>query len=273
MSRLFFTALLVLAAGILNAQNMDGYKLIWADEFEKDGKPDSTKWGYERGFVRNNEVQWYQPQNARCKNGILTIAAKKVNRPNPKYEKGSSNWTKARKTIEYTSACMITAGKQHWRYGRFEMRGRIDISDGMWPAWWTLGVEKNWPANGEIDIMEYYRGKLLANIACLGPDKKTEWFSNTFSTDSMGGKKWSDKFHVWRMDWTAEYIALYIDDQLLNKVSLDLFVNKDGSGFNPFNQPHYMLLNLAVGGDNGGDPSKTSFPKKFEVDYVRVYQK
>lgn len=272
MSRLFLTALLVLAAGILNAQNMDGYKLVWADEFKKDGKPDTTKWTYERGFVRNNEAQWYQPQNARCKNGILTIAAKKVNRPNPKYEKGSTNWTKARQTIEYTSACMITAGKQHWQYGRFEMRGRIDISDGMWPAWWTLGVEKNWPANGEIDIMEYYRGKLLANIACLGPDKKPEWFSNTFPTDSMGGKKWSAQFHVWRMDWTAEYIALFIDEKLLNKVSLDKLTNKDGSGFNPFKQPHYMLLNLAVGGDNGGDPSKTSFPKKFEVDYVRVYQ-
>jgi beta-glucanase (GH16 family) len=66
---------------------------------------------------------------------------------------------------------------------------------------------------------------------------------------------------------------LYVDDQLLNKVSLDSLVNKDGSGFNPFKQPHYMLLNLAIGGDNGGDPSQTSFPKKFEIDYVRVYQK
>ena len=75
------------------------------------------------------------------------------------------------------------------------------------------------------------------------------------------------------MDWTPAFIALYVDDHLLNKVAIDSLVNKDGSGFNPFKQPHYMLLNLAVGGINGGDPAHTKFPKKFEVDYVRVYQK
>jgi beta-glucanase (GH16 family) len=152
------------------------------------------------------------------------------------------------------------------------MRARIDISKGMWPAWWTLGVEKPWPANGEIDIMEYYKGKLLANVACLGNNKKPEWFSNTFSTDSLGNSNWSNGFHTWRMDWTEEFIALYLDDQLLNKVDLEKLENKDGSGFNPFKQPHYMLLNFAIGGMNGGDPSNTTFPRKFEVDYVRVFQ-
>jgi beta-glucanase (GH16 family) len=89
----------------------------------------------------------------------------------------------------------------------------------------------------------------------------------------MGGEKWSDKFHVWTMEWTPEYIALYLDEHLLNKVELEKLVNKDGSGFNPFRQPHYMLLNLALGGDNGGDVTSTVFPGRFEVDYVRVYQK
>lgn len=153
------------------------------------------------------------------------------------------------------------------------MKGRIDISSGIWPAWWTLGTIKTWPANGEIDIMEYYRKKLLANIACLGPDKNAHWYSNTFNIDSLGGAAWSSRFHIWRMDWTPAAIALYIDDQLLNKVPLDSLVNRDGSNFNPFTQLHYMLLNLAIGGANGGDPSGTTFPKKFEVDYVRVYQK
>ncbi|MEO8852330.1 MAG: glycoside hydrolase family 16 protein, partial [Ginsengibacter sp.] len=114
---------------------------------------------------------------------------------------------------------------------------------------------------------------LLANIACLGKNHNAEWFSNRFNIDSMGGKKWASKFHIWRMDWNENFIALYVDDHLLNKVPLDSLVNKDGSGFNPFKQPHYMLLNLAIGGDNGGDPSQTSFPRKFEIDYVRVYQK
>lgn len=251
----------------------DEYKLVWSDEFEKSGSPDSANWKYEHGFVRNEELQWYQPENARCENGYLIIEAKREQKPNPGYEAGSNDWRKKREMINYTSSCLITAGKKTWQYGRFEMRGRIDISKGMWPAWWTLGIDKRWPANGEIDIMEYYNGKLLANIACLGKDRKAEWYSNPFSVDSLGGASWSSKFHIWRMDWTKDFIALYLDDQLLNKVAVDSLVNKDGSGFNPFKQPHYMLLNLAIGGMHGGDPGNTSFPRLFEVDYVRVYQK
>ncbi len=251
----------------------DGYSLVWADEFTTEGVPDINKWNHENGFVRNHELQYYQPENAFCKNGLLVIEARKENKPNPGYEAGSKDWRKSSPSIEYTSSCIRTKGKHSWLYGRFEIRAKIDISAGIWPAWWTLGIDKGWPSNGEIDIMEYYRGKLLANIACLGADKKAEWYSNKFSTDSLGGKQWANAFHVWRMDWTKEFIALYLDNQLLNKVSLDKLVNKDGSGFNPFTQPHYMLLNMAIGGDNGGDPSTTSFPKKFEVDYVRVYQK
>lgn len=252
---------------------IEGYKLVWSDEFNKDGAPDTSNWNYERGFVRNEELQWYQPENARCEKGILIIEARKENKVNPNYTAGSNDWRRKRTGINYTSACMITRGKHAWQYGRFEMRARIDIGKGMWPAWWTLGIDKRWPGNGEIDIMEYYRGELLANIACLGADRKAEWYSNRFRTDSLGGKTWADQFHVWRMDWTEEYIALYLDDQLLNKTNLDLLVNKDGSGFNPFRQPHYMLLNLALGGMNGGDPTGTLFPQKFEVDYVRVFQK
>jgi beta-glucanase (GH16 family) len=75
------------------------------------------------------------------------------------------------------------------------------------------------------------------------------------------------------MDWDENSIALFVDDSLMNKVELDELVNKDGTGINPFKQPHYMLLNLAIGGKSGGDPSHTKFPKRFEVDYVRVYQK
>lgn len=257
----------------VTGSSVKGYTLVWADEFNKDGQPDSANWTYENGFVRNEELQWYQPENAICKNGILVIEAKRESKPNPLYAEGSSDWRKKSSTINYSSSSLLTRGKKNWQYGRFEMRARIDISNGIWPAWWTLGVDKRWPGNGEIDIMEYYKGKLLANIACLGKDRKAEWYSNTFKMDSLGGTAWASKFHLWRMDWTAEYIALYCDEQLLNKVELSLLNNKDGSEFNPFKQPHYMLLNLAIGGQNGGDPSKTDFPKKFEVDYVRVYQK
>ncbi|MBO9563891.1 MAG: glycoside hydrolase family 16 protein [Niastella sp.] len=251
----------------------EGYKLVWADEFNKKGAADTTNWGYEQGFVRNEEHQWYQPENAVCKDGQLVIEAKREQKPNPRYTEGSKDWRRNRPNIEYTSSCLLTRGKHDWQYGRFEMRGRISIKDGIWPAWWTLGVSKPWPANGEIDIMEYYNGKLLANIACLAPNRKAEWFSNTFSIDSIGGEKWASQYHTWRMDWTEEYIALYVDDTELNKVPLEKLYNKDDSKYNPFRQPHYMLLNMAIGGQNGGDPTKTSFPQLFEVDYVRVYQK
>ncbi|MFT4205312.1 MAG: family 16 glycosylhydrolase [Chitinophagaceae bacterium] len=88
-----------------------------------------------------------------------------------------------------------------------------------------------------------------------------------------GGKKWAKKFHVWRMDWDENKIALYLDDVLMNETPLGKLDNKDGSGFNPFRQPHYMLLDLAMEGMNGGALNNTKFPNRFEIDYVRVYQK
>lgn len=255
------------------AQQPEKYKLVWADEFNRNGRPDSSYWNYEKGFVRNHELQYYQPENAWCENGSLIIEARKEQRPNPGYVTNSTDWRKNRSVIEYTSACLRTKGQKSWLYGRFEIRARIPVDAGIWPAWWTLGDTKAWPGNGEIDIMEYYRGKLLANIACLGADKKAEWYSAKLSTDSLGGSTWASKFHTWRMDWTPEHIALFLDNRELIKVPLDKLLNKDGSGFNPFQQPHYMLLNVALGGDNGGDVSATSFPRRMEVDYVRVYQK
>ena len=249
------------------------YRLVWADEFNRDGRPDSSNWNYEKGFVRNHDWQYYQSENAWCENGSLIIEARKEQKANPGYVANSTDWRKNRPTIEYSAACLRTRGQKSWLYGRFEMRGKIPVDAGIWPAWWTLGDSKPWPGNGEIDIMEYYRGKLLANIACLGADKKAEWYSAKLSTDSLGGSKWASEFHIWRMDWTPEYIALFLDGKEMIKVPLDKLANKDGSGFNPFQQPHYMLLNVAIGGDNGGDASGTSFPKRMEVDYVRVYQR
>lgn len=282
----FVFLFLLLAAGLLAckpvAENRaikdrfaaEGYRLIWSDEFNLNGKPDTANWRYEHGFVRNEEEQWYQEDNAWCENGFLVIEGRKTSRTNPLYEAGSQDWRKKRPVIVYTSSSLNTRGKKQWLYGRFVMRGRIDISAGLWPAWWTLGISGQWPRNGEIDIMEYYKGKLLANVATgTATPYKAEWYSNTFSIDSMGGQEWASRFHEWRMDWDSSAIALYLDDQLLNRTELDKLVNKDGSGINPFHQPHYMLLNLAMGGQNGGPLESTKFPNRFEVDYVRVYQK
>ena len=248
-------------------------RLVWADEFNMDGKPSARNWTFEHGFVRNHELQWYQPDNARCENGLLVIEGRREQRPNPTYKPNSSDWKTNRPTVNYTAASLKTQGLHSWQYGRFEMRGRIDIRPGMWPAFWTLGVAGNWPSNGEIDIMEYYRNQLLANVA-WGTAKPSvaEWRTTRKPIDSLNDPDWPKKFHVWRMDWDKTTIQLYVDGQLLTKVDLKETVNKDGSNLNPFHQPHYLLLNLAIGGDNGGDPSATSFPSRLEVDYVRVYQ-
>ena len=106
------------------------YELVWSDEFEQNGMPDTIKWDYEHGFVRNEEFQWYQPENARCENGMLVIEARKEQKLNPWLLNGSKDWRKNREMINYTSSCMITSGKKKWKYGRFEMRARIDISEG-----------------------------------------------------------------------------------------------------------------------------------------------
>jgi beta-glucanase (GH16 family) len=250
-----------------------GWKLVWSDEFNKKGRPDPANWQFETGFQRNHELQWYQPENARCKKGLLVIEAKKENRPNPTYQPGSTDWKTSRPTIAYTAASLNTSGRHQWQYGRFEMRGRIDARLGLWPAFWTLGVAKPWPSNGEIDIMEYYQGKILANVAS-GTDKPytAKWHSETKPVASFADPAWASKFHVWRMDWDATAIRLYVDDLLLNETLLTQTVNQDGTGFNPMQQPRYVLLNLALGGDNGGELANTTLPSRYEIDYVRVYQ-
>lgn len=248
-----------------------GYRLVWSDEFDVDGTPNPKNWNYEKGFARNEELQWYQPDNATVTGGLLVIEARKERVPNPNYKAGSSDWKTSRQYAEYTSTSMTTSGLQSWQYGRFEMRARIPTSAGMWPAWWTLGVSGEWPSNGEIDIMEYYKGNVLANVACGTATRWTaKWDSSSKPVSSLGSG-WASNFHVWRMDWDDQKIDLYLDDTLMNSASLSSMLNADGTS--PFKQKVYMLVNLALGGVNGGDPAGTAFPQKYEVDWIRVFQK
>lgn len=252
----------------------DEYDLVWSDEFDKDGSPDPNNWTYENGFVRNEELQWYQPENARCEDGLLIIEGRRERRQNPRYNPDSDNWRAKREYAEYTSASITTRRLHNWMYGRFEMRGRIDTRPGLWPAFWTLGSQGRWPACGEIDIMEYYCGILLANAAWASQKRWTPiWDDTKKPIADFNAPDWSDKFHIWRMDWDQENIRLYVDDLLLNTIDLKETFNQDEQKKNPFHQPHYIILNLAIGGTVGGDPSETEFPAKFEVDYVRIYQK
>jgi beta-glucanase (GH16 family) len=252
----------------------EGWELVWSDEFDKDGPPDPRNWKYETGFVRAKEYQWYQPDNACCQNGLLIIEGRLQQVPNPDFEANSKHWRKNRKYADFTSASLTTEGLHSWLYGRFEMRARIDTRLGLWPAFWTLGVEGPWPNRGEIDIMEYYRGMLMANAAW--GSKRTgvpKWNIMRTPIEQFHDPDWSQKFHVWRMDWDEGSIRLYVDGTLLNTIELATTVNEDPESKNPFRQPHCLVLNLAIGGKNGGDPALTKFPARFEVDYVRVYQR
>jgi beta-glucanase (GH16 family) len=247
------------------------YELVWSDEFNTDGAPNPRNWSFERGFMRNDELQWYQPENARCMGGMLIIEARREQVENSRYDSDSRDWRRNRQYAAYTSASLNTRRNHQWLFGRFEMRGRIDVRPGMWPAFWTLGIERGWPAGGEVDIMEYYSGTLLANAAWLGRRGQARWddFKRPITEFEAG---WAKKFHNWRMDWNHDFIRLYVDDEELNEVPLDRTFNSGRRRANPFREPHYILLNLAIGGTRGGDPSGTEFPARFEVDYVRVYQ-
>ncbi|WP_209328833.1 glycoside hydrolase family 16 protein [Lunatimonas salinarum] len=253
-----------------------GYKLRWSDEFEVNGKPDADHWSYETGFVRNREHQWYQQDNVEIKDGKLVITGKREWIKNPGYVPSDSDWRLSRQYAEYTSSSLHTRTKVEFQYGWVEVRAKIDTSAGLWPAIWTLGKDRSWPANGEIDIMEYYlvggEPTMLANAAWAHPDQRAAWDEVKLPLSEIiaGDVDWTNRYHTWEMDWTAEYIRIYLDGRLLNEIDLNETVNPDG--FNPFRQPHYLLLNLAIG-ENGGDPSDTEFPRHFEIDYVRIYQK
>ncbi len=129
--------------------------------------------------------------------------------------------------------------------------------------------------SGGIVIMEYYRGLLLANIAWGSKQPwQAKWDDSKKPLSKFADPNWSQKFHPWRMDWDEKSIHLSVDGLRLNSTDLGDTVNEDSEGENPFfHQPHYIILSLAVGGTSGGDPSATAFPTRFEVDYVRVYQR
>jgi beta-glucanase (GH16 family) len=254
------------------------YKLVWNEEFDN---IDTTIWNFENGFKRNHEAQWYQSENAFVKDGKLVIEARKEHRINPNYNSESKDWRNSRKEIRYSSASLNTAEKKEFLFGRFEIRAKIPVTKGAWPAIWTLGKGYPWPSNGEIDIMEYYpvngTPQILANAA-WGNDKpyNAVWNSKKipFSHFTDKDPAWADKFHIWCMDWDKDYIRIFLDDELLNEISLEKTINGSiGDGTNPFHKPHYILLNLALGGDNGGEIDDSVFPIQYEIDYVRIYQK
>lgn len=245
------------------------WMLVFQDEFASadcpGGLPNRSRWSYEKGYIRNGELQSYGSDNAACGDGYLTIQARRSIAPD-----GS---------VQYTSSSLLTEGLHEFMYGRFEMRGKIDIRMGSWPAWWAMGANWHsvgWPKCGEIDIMEYTAGPGVvkgnigyASVFPNGGGVFGQWWK-------MGMERvdaeWASSFHTWVMLWSATEIVLYRDGIHV----AGIYVEDAGwhEWGNPFRKPMFMLLNQAVGppGGPGGDPAHTAFPLELVVDYVRVYQ-
>lgn len=242
-------ALMALAAEDARAA---GWKLGWSDEFNG-AALDPAVWTREIGYLRNKELQYYsnRAENARLEDGALLIQARR------------DNWN----GHAYTSASLTTRGRKSFKYGRFEMRGRIDIRSGSWPAWWWLPDNGGWPKGGEIDMMEFYRGMCLFNVM----DGSGAWSSIRKTTAELGGPRWAEEYHTWTMVWDSTRIQLSLDGVLLNDYPLS---KADGTGpnrVNPFRMPGYLILNQAIGGTQGGDPTATAFPVDLRVDWVRTH--
>ena len=277
------TSLLLLLAFCLqiNAQgSADDWTLIFHDEFDGT-EVNWDVWQSEHGLVRNEEYQWYQPQNAHVQDGVLLLEGRIDSIPNPNYNPEGRDWRQRRPYAPYSSASINTRHSFQFQYGRLEVRARIPAVIGSWPGIWTLGSSLPWPSCGEIDVMEYYhiQGKphILANAAWGGERRGSAvWNTKRIPYDHFLelDPYWGERFHTWLMDWSEDSLLIYLDGELLNEVDLTQTINgAPGQNKNPMRQPHYILLNLAIGGLNGGEPVADAFPMRYEIDYVRVWQK
>ena len=258
----------------------EGYTLVFADEFDREGLPDATKWRYEEGWVRNREAQWYakaDPANTWCQDGTLRITGRALEtpRPNPKRdpEAPAQNWGAHRDAIRYTSGSIDTRDAFSFRYGRAEIRARLPQGQGVWPAIWTLGVKGRHPACGEIDIMEYVWSSPRSVWSTLHFPGRYDVPTAERSGAHTGPDVQDGEFHIYAMDWDDERIVFSFDGKPYYTYRLDKANQPDGS--NPFRQPHYLKLNLALGTEHnwGGDLDPAILPQTFEVDYVRIYQR
>ncbi|MFK7935661.1 MAG: family 16 glycosylhydrolase [Saprospiraceae bacterium] len=239
---------------------------IWVDEFDYEGLPDSTKWSYDVGDGcphicgwGNNELEFYtenEMRNARVEKGNLIIEAHQ----------------EVLGGRQYTSARLVSRQKGDWKYGRIEVRAKLPTGLGTWPAIWMLPTDRKyggWPASGEIDIMEhvgYNPDSIFGTI-------HTQAYNHMLGTQNGGSvfqPKVEQAFHTYSINWTADKIDWYLDDMLYHT-----FKNENNSFAEwPFDQPFHLILNVAVGGNWGGQQgvAEDIWPQRMEIDYVRVWE-
>lgn len=244
-------------------------KLLWSDEFSgASGKsPDASKWNFITGGqgFGNNELQCYTsaPGNASLNgSGDLVITA--IKQPGHICDDGSKN--------DFTSARLTTENKFDAKYGRLEIRAKVPTTSGTWPAFWALGSNQpqvGWPATGEIDVMEVI-GKHPSVVfgTVHGPRADGTPMSVGRTVDT--GHNLADAFHVFRVDWTPTKFTYALDGVTYATIT-KADVEKAGGKW-VYSHRFYLLVNLAVGGNNPGNPtSDAPWPQSYTIDYVRVY--
>ena len=226
-------------------------KTIWADEFNVDGAPNSTYWGYDLGAGGwgNNEEQYYtnRPENIIIKDGVLKIKTIKENYQGSKY----------------TSARILTKDKFSFKYGKIEFKAKLPIGGGTWPALWTLGNNigtVGWPACGEMDVMEHVYNQLNKIHGTFHYPGHSG--ANGTSASKIIANA-TTEFHIYTMDWRADFIKIYVDNEKIIE-----FPNTNAT---PFNQDFFIIINCAIGGNFGGAIAPDFTSSTFEIDYVRVY--
>ncbi|ATY32599.1 glycoside hydrolase family 16 protein [Sphingomonas psychrotolerans] len=247
----------------------DGYRQVWADEFDRPGLPDSKKWAYDTSRNKlgwyNEERQYYaaeRPENARVENGRLILTARKE-RLSDKPDFGGQ---------DFASGKLVTSGLAQWKYGFIEVRARLPCGRGIWPAIWMLASDGSagWPAIGEIDIMEHVGwdpGRVHGTVHTKAYNHvaKTQKGSSVMVPDACTA------FHNYQLDWNADRILIGVDGHAHMRFDND---HKRDPATWPFASPEYLILNVAVGGWGGQKGiDDAAFPATMEVDYVRVWQK
>lgn len=245
--------------GYVSASSYAGYHLAWSDEFNGQALNEND-WNYETGGSGwgNNELENYTArlQNVFVSSGNLIIEARKEDYG----------------TNHYTSARLTTKGKQSFTFGRIDIRAKLPVLKGMWPALWMLGNnidQLGWPACGETDIMELigtHPNQVVGSLHWKQSNGSAGTYNNTYT---IGAGDFSQQFHVYSLIWDMNSMKILVDDQIY-VTATDANIT---TGTYPFNNPFFFIFNVAVGGDWPGPPDGTTvFPQRMFVDYVRVFQ-
>ena len=239
------------------------WELVWSDDFTgaAGNAPDNTKWSFDIGTGTkgwgNDELQYYTNKNSNIQldgNGRLVITARS--------ESFSGSY--------FTSARIKTKGKFSQAYGRFEARIKTPTGPGLWPAFWMLGANidtKPWPQCGEIDIMEQRGQQPTINYGSVhGPGYSG--FNPITRLYALTNGRFDTDYHIYAIEWGEGYIDFFVDNFLYSRIT-----PKDVTGEWVFDQPFFLILNVAVGGNFVGFPTTgTPFPQSMYVDYVKVYK-